>query len=134
MQLQKYWLLVVIISVGIMSRTAHTGWIILDKYLGDALYAAMVYVLLSLFWQVAPMRKAIAAMFLMTALELFQLTRIPANLYTNNNVILKTIARLLGTEFSIQDLLAYGTGIITIAWIEFTRAKNWNKSRSSMLE
>ena len=42
-------------------------------------------------------------MVLMTALELIQLTRIPAHLFAKDNVILRTIARLLGTEFSFLD-------------------------------
>ena len=37
-------LLAAIIAAGILSRVIHTGWIVFDKYLGDALYAAMVYV------------------------------------------------------------------------------------------
>jgi len=33
----------IIIALGILSRLIHTGFVVLDKYLGDALYAAMVY-------------------------------------------------------------------------------------------
>ncbi len=136
MQLRMHWLasLFVIIAAGIASRTVQTGWIVLDKYFGDALYAAMVYALLSLQWQTAPLRKGIASMVFMTALELFQVTRIPAHLLTQDNFILRTIARLLGTEFSFLDLFAYATGIVLIGLLEFTTAKSWNKSRPSMLE
>ena len=42
-----------IITVGILSRVAHTGLVVVDKYLGDALYAAMVYTILRLFWRAA---------------------------------------------------------------------------------
>ena len=38
-----------IVGIGILSRMAHTGWILLDKYLGDALYAAMIYAIVRLF-------------------------------------------------------------------------------------
>ncbi len=136
MQFRKYWLssLFVIIAAGIVSRTIHTGWIMIDKYLGDMLYAAMIYVLLSLFWYGVPLRKAMVSMVLMTALEFFQLTRIPAQLFTHDNVILRAIARLLGTEFSFLDLIAYSVGIIAIASIDFTVIKRWSNSRSSMLE
>ena len=131
-----YWLssLFLIVAAGIASRAGHTGWIVLDKYLGDTLYAAMIYVLLSLFWHGVPLRKAIVSMILMTALELFQLTRIPAHLLTNDSVPLRTIARVLGTEFGFLDLIAYSLGIIAIASIEFTAAKSWNNSPPSMLE
>ena len=47
------WLLclVGIIAAGILSRVVHTGFAVFDKYLGDALYAAMVYAILRLFWR-----------------------------------------------------------------------------------
>ena len=129
-EFRKYWFTVLfaIIAAGIMSRTVQTGWIVLDKYLGDALYAAMVFGLLSLFWYTAPLHKGMASMLLMTALEFFQLTRIPAHLLTRDNVVLRTIAILVGTEFSFLDLLAYSLGILVIALIEFTAAKRWNKT------
>ena len=45
-----------------------------DKYLGDALYAAMVYAILRLLWRgLAPARLAVSAMAVMTFIELFQL-------------------------------------------------------------
>ena len=40
-------------TVGILSRVVHTGLVVFDKYLGDALYAAMVYTILRLFWRAA---------------------------------------------------------------------------------
>ena len=40
--------LIGIIAVGILSRVIHTGLVVFDKYLGDALYAAMAYSLLRL--------------------------------------------------------------------------------------
>ena len=42
-----------IIAVGILSRVVHTGLLVFDKYLGDALYAAMVYAILRLSWMAA---------------------------------------------------------------------------------
>ena len=41
-------LLGAIIAAGVVSRAIHTGWIVFDKYLGDVLYAAMVYLLINL--------------------------------------------------------------------------------------
>jgi hypothetical protein len=85
-----------------------------DKYLGDALYAAMVYVLISLVWQTSRLRKAVLAMLIMTALEVFQLTMIPAHMLTSGNLAERVFARLLGTEFSFRDLLAYAVGIVSV--------------------
>jgi hypothetical protein len=111
---RKYWIacLVCIIGLGIASRAVHTGWILFDKYLGDALYAAMIYGFLSLVWQTGPLRKAALAMLIMTTLEVFQLTMIPAHMLASANKAEQILARLLGTEFSFRDLLAYGVGIL----------------------
>jgi hypothetical protein len=92
----------------------HTSWIILDKYAGDALYAAMVYVIVSLVWQTSRLRKAALAMLIMTALEVFQLTMIPAHMLASGNLATRIVARLLGTEFSFRDLLAYAVGILGV--------------------
>jgi hypothetical protein len=114
MNSRAHWLacLAGIIALGIASRAVHTGWILLDKYLGDALYAAMVYSLISLTWQSTPLRKAVAAMLIMTALEVFQLTMIPQQMLATDSPAIRIFARLLGTAFSFCDLLAYAAGII----------------------
>jgi hypothetical protein len=107
--------LIGIITVGILSRVVHTGLVVVDKYLGDALYAAMVYTILRLFWRAAaPARVAVSAMAVMTAIELFQLTMIPAQLLASEHVMVRTGARLMGTEFSFLDLLTYAVGIACI--------------------
>ena len=98
-----------IVALGILSRVIHTGFVIFDKYLGDALYAAMVYVLLRLCWKTAAL--PVAAMAVMTVIELFQLTEIPAHMLANEHLIVRICARLMGTEFSFQDLFAYAIGI-----------------------
>ena len=101
-----------IIAAGILSRVIHTGLPIFDKYLGDALYAAMVYAILRLLWKAAFV--ALPAMLIMTAIELFQLTMIPAHMLTSRHVLVRIGARLIGTEFSFLDLLAYAVGIACI--------------------
>ena len=109
-----YWALclVGIIAMGILSRVVHTGLVVFDKYLGDALYAAMVYVILRLLRRAAAATAvAISAMLAMTVIELFQLTMIPAHMLASPHFITRICARLLGTEFSFLDLLAYAVGI-----------------------
>jgi hypothetical protein len=54
---------------------------------------------------------AASAMAIMAAIELFQLTLIPLRMLASEYLLLRICARLLGTEFSIWDLLAYGVGI-----------------------
>jgi hypothetical protein len=116
MRSRAHWIacLFCIVGLGIASRVVHTGWILLDKYAGDALYAAMVYVLISLVWQTSPLRKALFAMLIMTALEVFQLTMIPAHMFASGNGAERILARLLGTEFSFRDLAAYAVGIFGV--------------------
>ena len=127
MRSRAYWVvcLVFIIGLGIASRLVQTGWIILDKYAGDALYAAMVYVLISLVWRTGALRKAMLAMLIMTALEVFQLTMIPAHLLASGNLATRIVVRLLGTEFSFRDLLAYAVGILGV--FIFDRARNYGR-------
>ena len=103
--------LVGIIAMGILSRVIHTGLVVFDKYLGDALYAAMIYVILRLLWRASALSVAVSAMAVMTLVELFQLTMIPAHMLANQHLIVRICARLMGTEFSFLDLLAYGVGI-----------------------
>lgn len=103
--------------MGTLSRVFHTGFVILDKYLGDALYAAMVYAILRMFWKTAAL--AVYAMVVMTAIELFQLTMIPARMLASEHLMVRICARLMGTEFSFLDLLAYGVGIGCIYLFDF---------------
>jgi Protein of unknown function (DUF2809) len=99
-----------------------TRLLVFDKYLSDALYAAMVYAILRLFWRAAARaRVAVSAMAIMTVIELFQLTMIPAHLLANEHVMVRICARLMGTEFSFLDLLTYAVGI---AWTYLADSSN----------
>lgn len=108
-----------IVAIGILSRIVSTGFVVFDKYLGDALYAAMVYVILRLF--AAPAPAALYASLAMTAIELFQLTLIPARMLASEHWITRICARLLGTQFSCIDLLAYAVGIACIYFADFVQ-------------
>jgi hypothetical protein len=111
------WLAVLgsIIATGIASRVVHIGYLLIDKYLGDALYAAMFYVILRLLSPTArPRILAITTMVLMAAFELFQLTGFPAEMSTSANPLVRIGARLLGTEFGWLDLAAYAVGIAAL--------------------
>jgi Protein of unknown function (DUF2809) len=109
-------LLATIVVAGVLSRVAETGFRILDKYLGDALYAAMVYVVFRLTGRIT--RVAVWAAVAMTAIELFQLTGIPAGMLRSAHAAARVCALLLGTEFSVIDLLAYAVGIGCVAAVD----------------
>ena len=107
------------IAIGILSRVVHTGFVVLDKYLGDALYAAMVYGIFRLLSGAAA--SAVCAAVVMTAIESFQLTMIPAHMLTSEHFLTRICARLMGVEFSFLDLLAYGVGIGCIYLVDTSR-------------
>lgn len=109
-------LLVTTVVAGLLSRMAHTGFRLFDKYLGDALFAAMVYILVRLTGRIA--RVAVWAAVAMTAIELFQLTRVPAGMLRSGYPAARACARLLGTEFSVLDLVAYAVGIGCLAALD----------------
>jgi Protein of unknown function (DUF2809) len=111
--------LAIIITAGLASRVIHTGFVFVDKYLGDGLYAAMFYVILGLLWPMARLRTIVMATAItMTAFELFQLTGIPAQMSTSAKPLVRMGARLLGTEFSWLDLTAYAVGIAALLWLD----------------
>jgi hypothetical protein len=115
-----------IIGMGLLSRVVHTGLAVFDKYLGDALYAAMVYGILRLLSRAAA--SAVCAMVVMTATELFQLTMIPARMLASEHLMTRICARLMGVEFSFVDLLAYGVGIGCIYLVDSSQRKGEEES------
>jgi hypothetical protein len=103
--------LILIIALGLLSRIFPLGHPLWDKYLGDALYAAMVYALLRLFTKANPASLLVTSSAVMLVIEAFQLTAIPSSMLASPQIETQIAARLLGTQFSFFDLLAYATGI-----------------------
>ena len=112
-----------IIGLGVLSRVVHTGWAVFDKYLGDGLYAMMIYGILRLLRRAAA--SAVCAAVVMTAIELFQLTMIPAQMLASEHWMTRICARLMGVEFSFLDLLAYGVGIGRTYLVDSSQQKGW---------
>jgi hypothetical protein len=59
----------------------------------------------------------------MTAIELFQLTLIPARMLASEHWMTRICARLMGVEFSVLDLLAYGVGIGCIYLVDSSQQR-----------
>ena len=111
----RFWLLGAVIGAGLLSRPGTTGLILVDKYLGDSLYAVMIYLLLGrgpIGW------RAVWAMGIVSAIEMFQITGVPARMVADTAPLPRIAGRLLGTVFAWGDLLAYGVGIGVAAGIE----------------
>jgi hypothetical protein len=62
-------------------------------------------------------------MVVMTSIELFQLTMIPAHMLSSEHLMTRICARLMGIEFSFLDLLAYGLGIGCIYLVDSSQQK-----------
>ena len=105
-----------IVAAGLLSRVAHTGFRILDKYPGDSLYAAMVYVLFRLTGRIAHV--AVCAAVAMAAIEFFQLTRVPADMLTSPHLVVRVCARLLPRRKAHT------------AWAALRRRRPWPACRS----
>src|SRR5690349_2756302 len=95
-----------IVVAGVASRVSRSGSALLDHDLGEALYAALAYLLLGIVWpQLGPVRKALITAAAMLAIEAFQLTGVPGRLAASGNIGLKLLAIVLGTTWSWRDLL-----------------------------
>lgn len=104
-----------VIGVGIASRMLHTGFPLFDKYLGDALYAVMLYLFLRLASPSARLGiHRVAALLLVLAIECFQLTGLPLAWQSSDSVVLQALSIAVGTHFSAWDILAYVVGLASV--------------------
>ena len=107
---------IITIVIGIVSRVVQTEILIFDKYLGDALYAVLIYLIFRITFPRHPiLNHAIIAIVLAIAIELFQITGVPTSMRASDNPALKLASVVLGTKFAILDIVAYAIGVL-IAW------------------
>jgi hypothetical protein len=105
-------LLAITLVLGIASRRMPLGVSLWDKSLGDALYAVAVYLVFALAVPSAPPSAlALAAFAFSFAVELFQLTGIPATLGQEHG----WLGWFLGTTFAWHDVACYAIGVLAIA-------------------
>jgi hypothetical protein len=101
----------VAVALGLLSRLRHVGWPPWDKSLGDALYAVVAYLALSLLAPRWPLlRRAGLALAWCLAVEAFQATGLPAR-----HDHLLAVRWLLGTTFAWHDVACYVIGIALAA-------------------
>lgn len=119
------YLCLIVIALGVISRILRFENAFFDKYLGDALYAILFYLLISmLVSELRAIKKATIVFILMVAIELFQLTQIPMALSQNENVLARIAAMFLGTVFSWLDIVAYFVGIVIAASVDMMKFEN----------
>lgn len=118
--------LLAVVALGLLSRSVRLGNVVWNKYLGDALYAVMVYLLLRL---AGGGRWAWAGAILL-GIELFQLTGVPGELVASGNGLSWVAGRLLGTTFGWGDLAAYAVGLALAVWGERPRVGGFGKAAS----
>jgi uncharacterized membrane protein YdbT with pleckstrin-like domain len=87
-------------------------------FVADALYAVMLFVVLSfIFVRVSGWRIALAAFLICVGIELFQLTGVPVSL----TEVFPPIRLLLGTTFAPLDVVAYFVGSVAAALVSSWR-------------
>lgn len=102
-------LLVLVVAVGLLSRRFRIGFAVWDKSLGDVLYTVMVYLLVACVRPSLPPRALGAvALGVSVAVEVFQLTGIPARLP-------RMLQLALGTTFAWHDIVCYVVGALLAA-------------------
>ena len=107
--------IIIVVAVGVGSRLLPVGSRLFDKYVGDALYAVLFYLLLCLVWPGGTATsKAWLIMAAMVVIESFQLTGIPLQLRLSGDPLLKIVSIVLGTAFSWLDIAAYLVGILGV--------------------
>jgi hypothetical protein len=95
---------VLIVSGLVVSRVGDGA---ASAFAGDALYAALLYVIAAFAGpRIRATRAALAAFAICAAVELFQLTGIPAEV----SAAVPGASLVLGTTFQWSDLLAYAVG------------------------
>ncbi len=116
--------IVIVIGLGVASRIWPLGWLWYDKYLGDALYAVLFYLILCLIWPYGkPWQKGIVSVLGMLLIETFQLTGIPRQMRYSGVIALRLISIILGIGFSWLDIFAYLIGILLIVVLD--ARKRW---------
>lgn len=97
-------------------------------FAGDALYAGLIYVIVAaVAVRARPAVVAAAATATCAAVELFQLTGIPAMLAQS----VPAVSLVLGTTFQWSDLLAYLFGAVTAALVDAVIRRAAGSSRGA---
>ena len=119
---KKYFFITLLLfAIEILIAKYATGFI--RHSIGDYLCVILLYTLIKSFINLSVYKTALFVLIFAFIVEFIQLTPLQNTYPFNNYKILKII---IGTSFSIGDLVAYTLGIITTVYIERMLNKNIN--------
>ena len=110
----KYFIIFLILFLSeIIIAKFTTGF--LRHTIGDYLCVILIYAFIKIFVKLSNLKTAILVLLIAYIIEFLQLTNLQ-NLYPDEYA--NTLKLVLGTSFSLGDLVAYTLGVITILIIE----------------
>ena len=115
-----------------LSSTLFLSEVVIAKYttgfirhtFGDYLCVILIYAFIKSFVKLSDLKTGIFVLIIAFTVEFLQLSNLQ-NYYPDNYA--KELKLILGTSFSIGDLVAYTLGIITILVIEYILKKYYEK-------
>jgi hypothetical protein len=120
----KYFLISLLLFLSeIIIAKYTTGFI--RHTIGDYLVVILLYTLIKSFVQLSNLKTGIIVLLIAYLVEFLQLTNLQ-NFYPDKYT--NTLKLVLGTSFSIGDLVAYTLGIITTLLIEYKLKKHYEKN------
>ena len=120
----KYFLIFIILFLSEIFIAKYTTGFIRHTF-GDYLCVILIYTFIKSFVKISDLKTASIVLLIAYTVEFLQLTNLQ-NFYPNEHV--KTLKLILGTSFSIGDLVAYTLGIITTLIIEYKLEKRYEKT------
>mgnify|MGYP003665595676 CR=1 FL=1 len=120
----KYFLISIILFLSEIFIAKYTTGFIRHTF-GDYLCVILIYTFIKSFVKISDLKIASIVLLIAYTVEFLQLTNLQ-NFYPEEHV--KTLKLILGTSFSIGDLVAYTLGIISTLLIEHTLEKHYAKT------
>ena len=113
----------VVFGIGVASRTVDVESVLLNKYLGDALYAVLFYLALGVCFPHHRLRsRLVTSGVFVLSVECFQLTGIPLELRQQGGFA-QLLSICLGTKFAWLDIVAYFVGLACVATLDGSQRK-----------
>ena len=120
----KYFLIFIILFLSEIFIAKYTTGFIRHTF-GDYLCVILIYTFIKSFVKISDLKTASIVLLIAYTVEFLQLTNLQ-NFYPNEYA--NTLKLILGTSFSIGDLVAYTLGIITTLIIEYKLKKRYEKT------